>query len=198
MSRESEQGLDELAVVPLVETHGGLVEHVEDTDQPAADLRREADPLGLPAGQRRGRAVEAQVVEPDIDEELQPGADLLHHLSRDHLLPRAQLEALEQVVRGPDRQRRQLGDAPAPDLDRKRLRAKPRPAAVRARAPRACSPRPARAPTRSPPRCGGAAATARRLRTVCRSCARCRTGCGTGRARAACRRRRGGSCAAAW
>ncbi len=130
---QSEEGLDKLAIVPLVQTHGGLVEHIEDADKPAADLRREADSLGLTAGERRGSAVEAQVVEPDIDEELQPGADLLHHLSRDHLLPRAQREALEQVVRGPDRQRRQLGDAPAPDLDRKRLRAKPRPAAVRAR-----------------------------------------------------------------
>ena len=72
MSRKAEQRLDQLAVVPLVETDGRLVEHVEDADETAADLRREADPLRLTAGQRRRRAVEAQVVEPDVDEELQP------------------------------------------------------------------------------------------------------------------------------
>ena len=45
--------------------------------------------------------------------------------------------------------------------------------------------------------CGAAAATARLLRTGCRSCARCRSGCGTEHARGGCRRRRGRSCAVA-
>ena len=73
---QAQEGVDELAVVPLVQPDGGLVQHVQDTDQTAADLAGETDPLGLASGQGAGGAVEAQVVEPNVEQELDPSLDL--------------------------------------------------------------------------------------------------------------------------
>ena len=71
------ESLDQLVVVALVEADGGLIEDVEDPDEAGADLGREADPLRLSSGQRRGGAVQVEVVEADIDEEAETGVDLL-------------------------------------------------------------------------------------------------------------------------
>ena len=59
-------------VVALVQADRRLVEHVHHAGQARADLRREADALRLAARQRLGRAVERQVVEADVVQELQP------------------------------------------------------------------------------------------------------------------------------
>src|ERR671921_787157 len=77
------EGLDQPGVVALVQPDGGLVEHVEDADQPGADLGGQPDPLRLPAGQRAGRPVEGEVVEADVEQELQPSVDFLEHPGRD-------------------------------------------------------------------------------------------------------------------
>src|SRR5262249_6808954 len=45
-----------------------------------SDLRGQADPLRLAAGERARAPVEVQVVEPDAQEQLEPAADLLEHL----------------------------------------------------------------------------------------------------------------------
>ena len=50
------QGLDEAAVVALVQTDGGLVEHVKHADQAGTNLGCEADALRLTAGERTGGA----------------------------------------------------------------------------------------------------------------------------------------------
>jgi hypothetical protein len=71
------QGLDEPVVVALVQADRGLVEDVEHAHQAGPDLGRQADALGLAAGQRARRAIERQVVESHVDEEAQPGGDLL-------------------------------------------------------------------------------------------------------------------------
>src|SRR4051812_4911712 len=52
------EGLDEPAVVPLVEPDARLVEHVEDAYQARADLGREPDPLRLTAGERARRPIQ--------------------------------------------------------------------------------------------------------------------------------------------
>ena len=71
------QRLDQAGVVARVQADARLVQHVQHADQARADLRRQPDALRLAAGERAGRAVERQVVQPDVDHELQPGADLL-------------------------------------------------------------------------------------------------------------------------
>ena len=50
------EGFDEAAVIALVQTDGGLVEHVEHADQAGTDLGCEADALRLTAGERTGGA----------------------------------------------------------------------------------------------------------------------------------------------
>jgi hypothetical protein len=70
-------------VVALVQPDRGLVEDVEDARQAAADLDGEADALALPARQRAARAVEVEIVEPDIVEEAEPLVDLLQDGARD-------------------------------------------------------------------------------------------------------------------
>ena len=71
------QRLDEPVVVALVQPDRGLVEDVEHADQAGADLGGQPDALGLAAGQRAGRPVQRQVVEADVEQEAQPGLDLL-------------------------------------------------------------------------------------------------------------------------
>ena len=65
--------LDQPVVVALVQADARLVEDVEDADEPGADLGREPDALRLAAGQGAGRAVEAEVVEPDVEQEARAG-----------------------------------------------------------------------------------------------------------------------------
>jgi hypothetical protein len=56
-----------------------LVEHVEHADQAGADLGGQPDALRLAAGQRGRGAVEREVVEADVEQEPEPGVDLLEH-----------------------------------------------------------------------------------------------------------------------
>ena len=63
--------VDQPLVVALVEPDRRFVEHVEHADETAPDLRREPDALRLTAGERARRAVERQVVEADVEQELQ-------------------------------------------------------------------------------------------------------------------------------
>ena len=66
------QRLDQPLVVALVQADRRLVEDVQHARQLAAELRREPDALRLAARQRRRRAVEREVVEPDVEQERQP------------------------------------------------------------------------------------------------------------------------------
>ena len=90
---------DQLRVVALVQADRGLVEDVEDADQAGADLGREPDPLRLAARERRRRALQRQVADPDRVEEPQPLADLAHDEAGDRALGLGQLERLDPLQR---------------------------------------------------------------------------------------------------
>ena len=77
-------------VVARMQADRRLVEDVEHAHQPRADLAGQADPLGLAAGERRRRAIERQVMQADVDQEREPGADLLEQLFGDR--PRDRVE----------------------------------------------------------------------------------------------------------
>ena len=79
---ESFQRGDKPLVVPRVESDRRLVENVEDPGQTRADLRCQADTLHFAAGKRRGRAVEREVVEPDVEQELEAAADFRHDFAQ--------------------------------------------------------------------------------------------------------------------
>ena len=76
------QRFEQPRIVALVQADRGLVEHVEHAGQAGADLRGEADALALAAGQRAGGAREREIIEPDVDQEVQPLADFLEHAAR--------------------------------------------------------------------------------------------------------------------
>ena len=96
---EPDQGLDQPVVVALVEADRGLVEDVEDADQAGADLGGQPDALGLAAGERAGRAVEGEVVEADVEQEVEPLLDLLEHPLADLPLAGGQLDLAEELRR---------------------------------------------------------------------------------------------------
>lgn len=76
------EGGQQAVVVPLMKTDGRFVEDVHHSDQAGTNLAGQADTLGLTARQRVGTAIEGQVVEADVDQELQAFADLLEDLCR--------------------------------------------------------------------------------------------------------------------
>ena len=97
------------------------------------DLRRQADPLRLAAGERTGRAGQREVADADVLEEGEPFADLAHDQPRDRPLGLGHLQRGDPLGRGPGREVAVLGDAEAADLDREALRPQPGALAVRAR-----------------------------------------------------------------
>ena len=74
------QRFQQLVVVTGMQADGRLVENVEHPHQPAADLAGQADALHLAAGKGGGGAVQREVVQTDVFEELQPVADFLEGL----------------------------------------------------------------------------------------------------------------------
>lgn len=66
---EAEDGGDETSGIAGVQADGGLVEDVDDSAQPRAELGGEFDALDFAAGEGAGGAVEVEVVEADIFEE---------------------------------------------------------------------------------------------------------------------------------
>ena len=103
-------------VVALMQSDRRLVQHVHHAGQARPDLRRQPDALRLAAGQRFGRAVERQVVEPDVVEELQPALDFLDDLLRDRVLLPFERER-------PEIRRGVLEREPRHLVDRARIRA---------------------------------------------------------------------------
>ena len=124
------EGPDQLLVVALVQPDRGLVEHVHDADQAGADLRREADPLRLAAGERARRAGEREVADADVVEEGEPFGDLADDQASDRALGVGHLELVDPLGGGARREVAVLGDAEPADLDREALGAQAGAAAI--------------------------------------------------------------------
>src|SRR6266852_1763228 len=80
---QREKGIDQLAIVALVEPDGRLIQDVEDPHQLRSDLGGHPDPLRLTPRQRVGRPGQRQVLEPHVDQELQPLPDLFQNAAGD-------------------------------------------------------------------------------------------------------------------
>lgn len=76
------EGLEQPLVVALMQTDGGLVQHVHDPHQASPDLAGQPDPLRLATGEGLGTARQAQIVEADVHQEAEPLDDLLEDLVR--------------------------------------------------------------------------------------------------------------------
>src|SRR5207302_1342385 len=101
---------DQALVVALVQTDRRLVEHIQHTDETTTDLRREPDALRLAARERSRRAVEREIVEPDVEHELQPLEYFFEDALGDHAVAAAQLDGAEELGRVVDRQLPDLVD----------------------------------------------------------------------------------------
>ncbi len=120
---EVAERVEQAGVVALVEADRRLVQHVEHAGEARADLRGEADALALAAGQRAGGAGERQVVQPDIDQEFQPLADLLQDARGDLVLLAGERpgQVLEPGDGLADGELGDLGDVETVELHRQRL-----------------------------------------------------------------------------
>src|SRR5699024_10559929 len=70
-------------VLPLLQTHGPLGQDLEHTDQAGTVLGRQRDALGFSTRTGPRRPGQVQVVEPDVEQETEPGVDRLQHLGGD-------------------------------------------------------------------------------------------------------------------
>ena len=118
---------EQAPVVALVQPDRRLVEDIEHAGQPRADLRGQPDALALAARQRARGPRQGQVFEPDILQEAEALVDLLEDALGDLALARGQLvlDPGEPDAGLGDRQRRDLADVLAGDLDRERLGLEP-------------------------------------------------------------------------
>ena len=110
--------VEQLVIIPLMQTDARLVKNVAHPHQAGADLRRKSDPLCLAAGQRRGGPGQRQIIQPDVRKKADPRADLLQNLLPDHRLCPGEREILEKFLQLRDRQRRHFIDIFAAHRDR--------------------------------------------------------------------------------
>ena len=117
---------DHLDVVFGVQADAGLVEDVQHSHQPRADLGGQADPLRFAAGERARAAIEVQVVQPDAEEQFQPSADLLQHLPACIGAAAGRLDGAEKRVQLVEVELADVVDGLARDSEEQSRRADPR------------------------------------------------------------------------
>ena len=91
--------LNQALVIALMEADRWLVQNVQDTHEAGANLRCQANALGLASGKRRRGTVEGQIVESDIDQKAQALQDFLNNAPADKLLALGKLQALKKLER---------------------------------------------------------------------------------------------------
>ena len=83
---QTKECVDQPVVVMGMQSHGGLVAHVEHPGESGTDLSSQAHPLGLAAGQCSGGAVHGHVIQADTLQEFDSAFDLFQDLVGDGLL----------------------------------------------------------------------------------------------------------------
>ena len=66
------QGVDHLAIVARVQTNARLIQHIQHAHQFRADLHREPHPLRFAARKGGGTAVEAEIVNANVEQQIDP------------------------------------------------------------------------------------------------------------------------------
>src|SRR5437899_4490641 len=59
------EAVKQALVIARMQTNTGLIENIEDADQPGTDLTGQADALSFSPSQRRRRAIESEIMQPD-------------------------------------------------------------------------------------------------------------------------------------
>src|SRR6267143_3935929 len=112
-------------VVAGVETDARFIENVENTTKARTDLRGQADALGFAAGKCGGRTVEAEIAEAHGKKKFDAFGDFFQWARGDFFLAVGELreDFVNGGARATERERGEIGDGPACELDRQRLRA---------------------------------------------------------------------------
>ncbi len=124
------QGGNETVVVAGVQADRRLVQDVARAYQPGTETARQADPLQLAAAERLGGAVEREVAQPDLVQELQPGNDFTGERIGDWAAVGGEFQRAEEHLGRGDVLRSRFVDRAARDPHRAGLRPQARPAAV--------------------------------------------------------------------
>ena len=99
------QAAEETVDVLRVQADRGLIQNIKRVDQSRPECSGDGDSASFAAGERSSQAVERQVVEPDLSEQLKPMSDLLEHAASDGALvvdgqPIQVLSGLADAARG--------------------------------------------------------------------------------------------------
>ena len=94
-----------------------LVEHVEDATQVRPQLRRETNPLRLPARESLGGTIQGEVAETDLVHELKPLPDFLENIPRDNAARALECEPLDPLDGAANGERRDLVDGLVENAD---------------------------------------------------------------------------------
>jgi hypothetical protein len=111
-----------------VQSRGRLVEHVDDAEEIRPHLRGQAQALQLAGRERRRAPLEREVAEAEVEEDVEPGSEIVGNAARDERLLRMLVRRFRgrgaARVRRDDggeagqRQRRNVGDVEAGERHR--------------------------------------------------------------------------------
>ena len=83
LSLELRQRIEQDAVVARMQADGGFIQDVAHPAQVRAQLRRQSDALCFPARERRRGAIQRQIAQPDLLQEVQPRVQLGQDIAGD-------------------------------------------------------------------------------------------------------------------
>ena len=74
--------MNQPSIIALVQSDAGFIEDIEDIHQLRTYLRSQSDALTLPARQSGRGPIEDQIIQPYLDEEMKPVANLFQNFNR--------------------------------------------------------------------------------------------------------------------
>ena len=102
--------IEQHAIVTRMQANRRFVQDVAHALQVGAELRRQSNALRFTTRQRRRCAIESEICQPDVFEELQSRFDLRHDIASDLGLTSFEFQCREELVSTTDRLRRELRD----------------------------------------------------------------------------------------
>ena len=111
-------------VVARMQTDGRFVENVQHAAKARTDLRGQANALRFAAGERGGRAIQAEIAETDGQQKIEALGDLFQRPAGNLSLARRELrqDLVDGGARRAQRQRREIRDGPSGQLHGQRFR----------------------------------------------------------------------------
>ena len=93
-----QQGIDEPAIVSLVETNTGFIQDIEDAGKARTNLSGESNALSLTTGQRPCAARHTEIVQSHFEQELQTGSNLAQNGSGDGFISLRKGQRVHELV----------------------------------------------------------------------------------------------------